>query len=157
MALNAKGKSFERQSIVMPMNEQLSSIKRPKPASSVGAIQYEQTDSRSPILAFALAVVPGCALHGIGYQYAGNHEVFEKLMTMEVLSFGVIFFSSPARLDNKPAFAVGLAAFGLSWVFDLLGAPGEAIKFNKEHRFRLSTSLYPERQFAGVKLAINLK
>jgi len=103
---------------------------------------------KSPFAALALAIIPGCIVHGSGYFYAGNKTVGGMLVTTELVSLasfgaglvlavlsgvGEIASLGQADLEGNAQTAgilmtAGVIGFAGSWLFDIIGSPIYAIK-----------------------------
>jgi hypothetical protein len=93
---------------------------------------------KSPRLAWSLGVIPG---FGAGHRYAGARKTANVLFVTEVV--GALFIAKAVRDDTPPEFSSekgwGYAEFGIvmvlgSLLYDSLGAPAAARKYNRTRR-----------------------
>ncbi|NLI14993.1 MAG: hypothetical protein GX409_01770, partial [candidate division Zixibacteria bacterium] len=114
---------------------------------------------KSPVMACALGIFPGVAVHGMGHFYIGKGKTGSLLLLLEGLSIAMSTAAIDVNEDgrdnsNGVAGTYGLLLFFGSWVYDFVGAPIKANKMNKEHAVSPVISIEPSRHKTILKLSV---
>ena len=126
----------------------------------------EKKDVKSPALAFGIAAVPGILLHGAGNFYAENYWAAYTLAGVE--GAGILMYvsaGSPKDVNSAQNYIkyTGLALFGLSYLYDVMTAPGYTAIYNavytdsQDREIKQSkTGMYPiiSPESSGIMLAL---
>lgn len=100
---------------------------------------------KEPVVAFAVALIPGSVVHGLGHYYAGDPETGKTLLVTEGVSLvlvlvGGAILSSPDLFGGCSSDCVigaislsaGTIGFVGSWVYDVIGSPFAAQRYNRK-------------------------
>lgn len=79
------------------------------------------TYPKSVVMTSLLTIYPGIIFHGVGYMYAGEPKTGWILFGLEVLSLPMI------------ASYPGMVLCAGTWLYDVIGSPSAAIKYNRTH------------------------
>jgi len=140
--------------------------------------KIEIKDEKSPILAFGIAMVPGALVHGVGNLYAENYITAFTLAGWE-LAGGIMYLAANGPASNQtmnlgsgfmvPSNSqgvvkyVGLGIFGLSYIYDIISAPGYTAIYNAEYTNKPGQTMpgkaalmpYFDKDEAGLQVAYN--
>lgn len=88
--------------------------------------------------ALFISVVPGFVVHGAGHFYVGKKRDAVLLFAGELASFGLLYAgagglvaSSGESDEATTLYFLGVSLFISTWIYDLIGAPVAANKYNK--------------------------
>lgn len=120
---------------------------------------------KSESTAFLLAFVPGFFIHGMGHFYAGDFKTGLILFGLELLIIpGAAAEIAYDLAENKDpddkgnvahaAFAVGLAAFFVSWVIDIAHSSVAVEKYNNKVRAQI---YYSSDRGDDIQVGLTLK
>lgn len=118
--------------------------------------QPDSLKLKDPREALFYAALPGFFVHGAGHFYAGKSTAGAILLTTEIASFGLIFYSMVrglGEMESGDSDTPGLLAFGAvtlfigSWIYDMIFAPMSVVHQNERILQRKAENL-------GFKLRI---
>jgi len=114
--------------------------------SSKKPLDYDSTFVRNGVAektrgkALLFALLPGSIIHGAGHFYAGSHDTGNLLFIFEIFG-GVLLASGYKDVSSHevsqssgihPGIVAGYVIFMTTWVYDIINAPDEAEKYNKQ-------------------------
>jgi hypothetical protein len=126
---------------------------------NIKTFKVEHYTYKSPGAAFALALIPGFAIHGLGHYYIGDKGTGMAISFSEFLS--VFFIASHMVGDDENSgkkhdrlIGLGTIMFFVPWAYDFVASPIKANIMNKQHQaaFYLAPSI--RRNTACVRLVM---
>jgi hypothetical protein len=118
--------------------------------------QPDSLKLKDPREALFYAALPGFFVHGAGHFYAGRNLAGAILLTTEIASFGLAFYSMVrglGEMESGNSDTPELLAFGAmtlfigSWIYDMIFAPLSVVHQNERILYRKADNL-------GFKLRI---
>ena len=107
--------------------------------------EEDESARKEPVVAFAVALIPGSVVHGLGHYYAGDPETGKTLLVTEGVSLGLVlvggvFLSSQLNslecssdcVIGAISISAGTIGFLGSWVYDVIGSPFAAQRYNRK-------------------------
>ena len=104
---------------------------------------HAQPDSlklKNPNEALFYAALPGLFIHGAGHFYAGKSVTGAILLSIEIASFGLFYYSivrGLGEMESGDSDTPGLCSFGAltlfigSWIYDMIFAPLSVVHQNE--------------------------
>jgi TM2 domain-containing membrane protein YozV len=131
-------------------------------SDSVKIESFDSRRSKSPWIAFGIALVPGAIVHGAGYFYAGRIGTGLLLLGTEVVGASLLFYAAVSSFavvwggeydQEVELWAIGgLVLFMGSWVCDVVGSPIAVNKQNKNLLQRKQGKLRLQMKDGELKL-----
>ena len=120
---------------------------------------------RNPEAVFAIALLPGFFIHGLGHAYIGDNKTAGILFLTEAASVITLVKIFPRLISSEPDFkpkplsvtiaSISVIAFLASWQVDVWRAPSKAHKRNLGIIFTMNTDL--ERNGRSITPGVSLQ